>query len=327
MDSIGSAVQVDTRGAEIMRVLPRVNEEVNEEWLSDKGRFSYDGLKKQRLTVPLRRKADGSFEELTWSEALQLAANKLNETSGSEMSAIIGNFADVESIVALKDMLNRFDCDNFEIRSDAPKLDADLRASYLLNSRITGLEDTDFILLVGVNPKYESPVFNARILKAARRGVKIAVVGSAGDYGYEYIHLGNTTKTLAQIAEGKHAICARLSNSKLPMVILGSRTLERTDGEGILNAVKYIANNTPIVNEKEGWNGFNILHHEVGIHDSRDHDLELLILVSLQTPIQTSSPSWSTSWEPTTSGLKTFLKTLSSSTKELTETKEPTSLI
>lgn len=263
MDSIGSSVQVDTRGAEIMRVLPRVNEEVNEEWLSDKGRFSYDGLKKQRLTVPLRRKSDGSFEELTWPEALQLAANKLNEHSGSDMSAIIGNFADVESIVALKDLLNRFDCDNFEIRSDAPKLDADLRSSYLLNSKITGLDDTDLILLVGVNPRLESPVFNSRILKAVKRGAKVAVIGTGGDFGYEYIHLGNTTTTLAQIAEGNHPFCARLANSKLPMVILGARSLERTDGEGLLNACKHIAHNSPVLNEKEGWNGFNILHHEV----------------------------------------------------------------
>jgi NADH dehydrogenase/NADH:ubiquinone oxidoreductase subunit G len=101
------------------------------------------------------------------------------------MSAIIGNFADVESIVALKDMMNRFDCDNFEIRSDAPKLDADLRSSYVMNSQITGLEDTDLILLVGVNPRTESPVLNARILKAVKRGAKVAVVGTPTDLGYQ----------------------------------------------------------------------------------------------------------------------------------------------
>lgn len=104
---------------------------------------------------------------------------------GNQMSAIIGNFADVESVIALKDMMNRFDCDNFEIRSDAPKLDADLRSSYIMNSKISGLEDTDLILLVGVNPKSESPVLNARILKAVKRGAKVAVLGTSSDLGYE----------------------------------------------------------------------------------------------------------------------------------------------
>jgi NADH dehydrogenase (ubiquinone) Fe-S protein 1 len=262
MDGLGSNIQVDARGAEIMRVLPRIHEEINEEWISDKSRFSYDGLKKQRLTVPLKRNKDGTFEELTWQEALETVAKKMNDVQGSEMSAIIGNFADVESIIALKDMLNRLDCDNFEIRSDAPKLNADLRSSYIMNSRISGIEDSDLILLVGVNPKTENPVLNARILKAAKRGAKVAIIGTSADMGYEYIHLGNTTRSLIDIAEGKHPFAARLNTAKLPMVILGSRALERKDGEGILAAVKTIANNSNVLNEKEGWNGFNILHHE-----------------------------------------------------------------
>ena len=262
MDGLGSNIQVDARGAEIMRVLPRIHEEINEEWISDKSRFSYDGLKKQRLTVPLKRNKDGTFEELTWQEALETVAKKMNDVQGSEMSAIIGNFADVESIIALKDMLNRLDCDNFEIRSDAPKLNADLRSSYIMNSRISGIEDSDLILLVGVNPKTENPVLNARILKAVKRGAKVAIIGTSADMGYEYIHLGNTTRSLIDIAEGKHPFAARLNTAKLPMVILGSRALERKDGEGILAAVKTIANNSNVLNEKEGWNGFNILHHE-----------------------------------------------------------------
>lgn len=262
MDALGSSIQVDTRGAEILRVLPRIHEEVNEEWISDKSRFSYDGLKKQRLTVPLRRTKEGTFEELTWEEAMSVVARKLNEINGNEMSAIIGGFADVESIVALKDLLNRFDCDNFEIRTDAPKFSADLRPGYIMNSRISGIEDTDLILLVGVNPKLENPVLNTRILKAVKRGAKVAVIGTPVDLGYDYTHLGNTTSTLVEIAEGSHPFCARLSNAKLPMVLLGSRTLERPDGHGILSATKYLSNHSNIVNPAEGWNGFNILHSE-----------------------------------------------------------------
>ena len=186
MDALGSNIQVDSRGTEIKRVLPLVNEEVNEEWISDKSRFSYDGLKKQRLTVPLVRGEDGSFAELSWEEAFQLASSKFQETSGSDMSAIIGNFADVESIVALKDFFNKMDSDNFEVRTDAPKFNADLRSSYIMNSTIQGIEDSDLLLLVGSNTKTENPVFNSRILKAVRSGkLKVAVIGTPVDLGFE----------------------------------------------------------------------------------------------------------------------------------------------
>lgn len=133
----------------------------------------------------MKREADGQFTELTWQEAFQLATQKFSEFSGEEMSAIIGNFADVESIIALKDFLNRMNCDNFEIRSDAPKFNADLRSSYIMNSTIRGVESSDLILLVGVNTKTENPVFNSRILKAARRGATVAVIGTPVDLGYE----------------------------------------------------------------------------------------------------------------------------------------------
>jgi NADH dehydrogenase (ubiquinone) Fe-S protein 1 len=186
MDALGSNIQVDSRGTEIKRILPLVNEEVNEEWISDKSRFSYDGLKKQRLTVPLARNPDGSFTELTWEAAFRLAASKFQQFSGDQMSAIIGGFADVESIVALKDFFNKMDSDNFEIRTDAPKFSADLRSSYIMNSKIQGIEDSDLLLLVGTNPKTENPVYNARILKGVRSGkLKVAVIGTPVDLGYE----------------------------------------------------------------------------------------------------------------------------------------------
>ena len=162
-----------------------MNEEVNEEWVSDKGRFSYDGLKKQRLTSPLLREANGQFRELSWVEAFQIASQKFGEVKGNEISAIIGNFMDVESIITLKDFLNRLDCDNFEVRTDAPKLSADLRASYIMNSTVQGVEESDLLLLVGVNPKTENPVFNSRILKATKAGLKVALIGTPVDTGYK----------------------------------------------------------------------------------------------------------------------------------------------
>jgi len=263
MDSMGSAIQIDTRGSEIMRILPRVHEEINEEWLGDKSRHAFDGLKFQRLTTPLQRAPDNTFTELSWQEALEKVAKELNSVSGDEISAIIGEFADVESIVALKDLLNRFDCDNFEIRTDAPKFNADFRSSYVMNSRLTGVEEADLLLLVGTNPKYEAPVFNSRILKAVNHnGLKVALLGSAVDLTYKYTHLGNSTQTLLDIAEGRHPFCAQLANAKLPMVLVGAKTLERPDGRAVLETLRTVAQNSPIINKEAGWNGFNILHSD-----------------------------------------------------------------
>lgn len=263
LDALGANTQIDTRGAEIKRVLPRVNEDVNEEWIADKGRFSYDGLKTQRLTVPLYRNKEGEFEELDWEEAMAMAAQKLSEVQGEDMSAIIGNFCDVESIVALKDFMNRLDCDNFEVRSDSTKLNADLRSSYIMNSTIRGVEFSDMLLLVGVNPKTEAPVLNARILKAVKHsGLKVALIGTPVDLGYDYIHLGNTAKSLVEIAEGTHPFSARLAGAELPMMMVGSRTLQRKDGEAILSTCHSISKSSPIINKERNWNGFNVLHHE-----------------------------------------------------------------
>lgn len=179
------------------------------------------------------------------------------------MSAIIGEFADVESIVALKDLMNRFDCDNFEIRTDAPKFSADFRSSYLMNSRIVGVEEADLLLLVGTDPKQEAPVLNSRILRAVKNGhLRVAVLGTPVELTYEYTHLGNSTKTLLEIAEGRHPFCTKLANAKHPMIMVGSQTLERPDGKAILEALHTISENSPVINRKAGWNGFNVLHSD-----------------------------------------------------------------
>jgi NADH dehydrogenase (ubiquinone) Fe-S protein 1 len=263
MDGMGSAMQVDTRGSEIMRILPRIHEEINEEWISDKGRFAFDGFKKQRLTVPLKREKDGNFSELSWEEALSESAKKLQSVSGEELAAVIGEFTDVETCVAVRDLMHRLDCENFEVRSQAPKFNPDFRASYLMNSKLTGVEEADLLLLVGTNPKHEAPVFNSRILRQTRyNNLKVAVIGSAIDLTYDYMHLGNSTKTLVEIAEGRHPFCTRLANAKLPMIIVGQHALERPDGKAILSAIASISENSPVINKKTGWNGFNVLHSD-----------------------------------------------------------------
>lgn len=180
MDTLGSNIDIHTRGSDIMRILPRVNEEVNEEWISDKARHAFDGLKKQRLTVPLSIKDDGSFAELTWEEAMKLASDKLQSVSGEQIQGKIGQFSDLETIQAFQDLLHRLNCENVDVRANSPYFDADFRSQYLMNSRVTGIDETDLLILVGCNPKFENPVLNARIKKAVSvNGLEVVVIGSA----------------------------------------------------------------------------------------------------------------------------------------------------
>ena len=205
MDGMGSNIDAQTRGADLLRILPRINEEVNEEWISDKSRHAFDGLKKQRLTIPMSRKEDGTFAELTWQEAMRLAAEKLLSVPGDEIQGMIGQFQDLESMVAFKDLLNRLNSENIDVRSSAPKLEADFRAQYLMNSHIAGIDETDLLLMVGTNPKTECPVLNARIRKAVMvNGLDVAVIGPGNNLTYNYQHLGNSLKTLQELADGTH---------------------------------------------------------------------------------------------------------------------------
>ena len=165
LDGLGSAIEVNNRGGEVMRILPRVNEEINQEWISDKTRHAFDGLKKQRLSFPTQRTADGDIKELKWEEVMLLLRDKFEKVTGDEIAGIVGRFADVESVCAFRDLLHRLGCDNIEASSLAPKVGVNFRSEYLFNSRITGVEDSDYILFVGANPKTEAPVLNSRILQ------------------------------------------------------------------------------------------------------------------------------------------------------------------
>jgi NADH dehydrogenase (ubiquinone) Fe-S protein 1 len=275
MDGLGSNIDAHTRGSDLLRVLPRVNEEVNEEWISDKSRHAFDGLKKQRLTIPLARKVsnehsnlykeDGSFAELTWEEAIKLAAEKLSSASGDAVQGKIGQFADAETVMAFKDLMHRLNSDALDVRSNAPYFDADFRNQYLMNSRVTGIDETDLLVLVGCNPKSENPVLNARIKKAVSvNGLEVVVIGSGGQLPYDYTHLGNSTETLKQLAEGTHPFFARLQEAELPMLLTSSLTLERSDGKAIMQNIQKLQEGTNLINTDEQWNGFNVLHNDVG---------------------------------------------------------------
>lgn len=248
-----------------MRILPDVHEEVNEEWLSDKSRYSYDGLKRQRLVSPLLRDQSGNYTEISWEESLARVAQEMRKYQGDEIAAIIGEHTDCETIVAAKDLLNRFNSDNFEIRNhDTLKISPDFRASYLMNSRIVGVEDADVLLLVGTDLKQEAPVLNSRVLKATRKNkLKVYSIGTPSDQTFDYNHLGVSAKIVEQIASGSHPFAETLKKAKLPMIIAGANALERVDGEAILSNLKKIATTTNVINKAEAWNGFNVLHKDI----------------------------------------------------------------
>ena len=286
MDPLGSNIDAHTRGYELLRILPRAHEEVNEEWISDKSRHAFDGLKKQRLTMPMARKEDGSFAELTWEEAMKIASDKLSGVRGDEIHGKIGQHADLESIQAFKDLLNRLDSENIDVRSNPPYLNADFRNQYLMNSRVLGIEDTDLLVLVGCNPKFENPVLNARIKKAvAVNGLEVVVIGSAPQLPYNFLHLGNSIETLKQLADGSHPFSEKFKSAELPMVLVSSLSLERSDAPALMNYINQLQKVSNVINKEEHWNGFNVLHNDAG----RINALELGIVAKNVNEVSTKA--------------------------------------
>lgn len=197
---------------------------------------------------------------------LSLISSKVDKVDGSEIALGIGEFESVENIQAMKDFLNALNCFNYEFRNNGNlNVSNNFRSDYLFNSQIEMIEDADVILLVGVNPRLETPVLNSRILKAInKKKCKVFSIGTPADLTYHYTHLGNTASVLTDLATGKHAACEDLRNAKLPMMIVGHDTLTRSDSHGILNNARKIANEYKFINAEEGWNGYNILHRNIG---------------------------------------------------------------
>jgi NADH-quinone oxidoreductase subunit G len=257
MDAIGCNIRIDARGSEIMRILPRLNEDVNEEWINDKTRFACDGLKRQRLDRPYVRK-EGKLCPATWTEAFTRIATRLGETSPGRIAAIAGDLADCESMFALKSLMQALGSGNFDCRQDRAEYDVSTRACYIMNSGITGLERADAILLIGTNPRHEGTLVNARIRKRwLRGGMRVAMIGAAVNLGYPYRHLGNTPQSIADLVDGKIDFAKIMQNAKTPLVILGAGALARPDGPELLAAVQELAEKFNLV--RPDWNGFNVL--------------------------------------------------------------------
>lgn len=258
MDALGSHIRVDARGPEVMRVMPRLNEDINEEWISDKTRFACDGLRNQRLDTPYVRK-DGKLKPATWEEALAAAAAKLTGTSASKIAAVAGDLADCESMYALKALMEQLGSKNLDCRQDGAQIDPSCRAGYLFNSTIAGIEQADALLLIGTDPRKEAPVLNARIRKRFLTGkLKIAAIGPRADLTYPYEHLGEGPASLKAMVAGELAFAKTLKSADRPMLILGQGALARPDGAAVLTLAHHIADDFGLI--KDGWNGFNVLH-------------------------------------------------------------------
>jgi NADH-quinone oxidoreductase subunit G len=257
MDAVGSAIRVDYRGREVLRILPRVNDDVNEEWLADKSRYAVDGLRRQRLDRPYVR-VDGKLRPASWPEALDAIAKRVTGLPGTRMAAIAGDLVDVEAMFALKGLMSALGSPNIDCRQEGAALDPKARVSWLFNSTINGIDKADAILIVGSNPRWEAPVLNARIRKRyLKGGVKIAAIGPKLDLTYPYQHLSQTADVLEQIASGQHAFAETLKNAKAPMLILGQGALRGPEGAAVLGTARKLVEACNLV--REDWNGFNVL--------------------------------------------------------------------
>jgi NADH-quinone oxidoreductase subunit G len=253
-DAQGCNIRVDARGSEVMRILPRLNEDVNEEWISDKARFSYDGLKRRRLDVPMV-KHDGKLRPTGWDDAFAAIRGRLAGTNGRKVAFIVGDLVDCETMVLVRELAQRLGTPHVDCRQDGAALDASSRAGYLFNSTIAGIDQADACLLIGTNPRLEAPVLNARLRRRWRAGgFRIGRIGAVYPLTYPVEELGAGPDTLAALARGEIGFAETLREAKRPMVIVGMGALARPDGAALLRAAAGLAQ------VGEEWNGFNVLH-------------------------------------------------------------------
>ncbi len=258
MDAVGSNIRVDTCGWEVKRILPRVNEDINEEWISDKTRYACDGLLKQRLDTPYMRE-NGKLIKTSWDKALNFLIKKLRSYEPNEIAGIVGDLADLEMIYSFKSFFE--DCigsSNFECRQDKIYINPQERMNYVFNSKINGIEEADFILLIGTNPRLEATILNARIRKACiKNKIDIYCMGEPGDLTYKHKNIGSSTSIIKEIVSGSHDIYKKIKISKKPMIVIGESALYGKSGEYVFETIKeFLSNNNFIRND---WNALNIL--------------------------------------------------------------------
>ena len=275
MDAVGSNIRVDTYGWEVKRILPRVNEDINEEWISDKTRYACDGLLKQRLDTPYIRE-NGRLKKSSWSQTLKLLITKLKSFDPNEIAGLVGDLADLEMIYCFKSFFEKsLGSTNLECRQDKIYINPEERMNYIFNSSIKGIEDSDLILLVGTNPRLEATILNARIRKAyINSRLKIYSIGNPGDLTYPYQNIGSNTSVIKEIVSDSHEISSKIKKSKKPLVIIGESALYGKAGQYVFETLKnFLFSNNFI---KKEWNALNILTQQasrVGAIDLGIHSI------------------------------------------------------
>ncbi len=294
MDAIGSNVRVDTYDWEVKRVLPIINEDINEEWISDKTRYACDGLLNQRLDTPFI-KYNGKFEKASWDEVYKIIKSKFENTSKEKICGFVGDLNNMETGYIFKEFFDRtIDTKNYESRSDNRFINTSKRENYLFNSSINGIEEADLIFIAGANPRYEATILNARIRKAfLNNNTKIISLNDVGDLTYPYQSLDGQTQTLNNILEGNHDISKEIINSKKPIIIIGESLLRLESSEFLFNKTKeFLTKNNKISDE---WNSLNILTTDAAtvgnidlgiinnennlISDLKEHKFDIVYLV------------------------------------------------
>ena len=260
-DGMGASIRIDSKGKNVLRVLPRLNEEINEEWINDKTRFAIDGLSRQRLDKPYI-KIDNKLEATSWDTALKLVASEIKKRGAENTSAFSGKFSDIESLYSTKNFLNLLNSEFYDCRFDNTQFIPGHRSSYLFNSSIQKIDEADAILIIGSNPKWEAAVLNSRIRKAyLNNNCQIALIGPKINLTYKYTHLSNDISYLNNILNEKSDFLEHLKNAKNPLMLIGSSAINYNDGIEILKICAEICNKFNIVNESE--NGFNILNQNI----------------------------------------------------------------
>ena len=263
MDALGSNIRIDARGLEVMRIIPRLNDDINEEWINDKTRFACDGLKTQRLTTPLIRR-DDKFLPATWEQALTEIGTAYQKIAPkeNEFKAVAGHLVETETLVAMKDLANKLNSDNLALDQPLgdkpPAHGIDLRSSYLFNGKIFGVEEADAILLVGTNPRHEAACLNARIRKQwLRSDLEVGLVGETFESTFEFDHLGTTASDLKKALSGPFG--KKLQSARRPMIIVGSSAVEHPDAKSIFEMVGAFVDKNAANFITPEWQGYNVL--------------------------------------------------------------------
>ena len=284
MDAVGSNIRVDTYGWEVKRILPRINEDINEEWISDKTRYACDGLLNQRLDTPFIKYKNGKFDKASWKEVYNIIKEKIKSTESTKICGFTGDLINMETLYIFKEFFNKsLNSKNLESRSNHVYLNPEKRENYLFNSSINGIEESDFIFLIGTNPRFEATILNARIRKSyLKNKTEIISLNNIGDLTYPYKKLEGNIDTIKEITNDQHAVSAKIKEAKKPIIIFGQSALESKFGKYIFESIKlYLIKNKKI---SDHWNSLNIISEnastvgslDLGIYKTKDGSNEVL---------------------------------------------------